>query len=119
MLHEGNARTTLFNWLLARDQRGTLVLRGEDADVVRSTRASHDGIKDDLRCPGLQWAEGPDVAGPYRPYRQSERMDRYRAAADRLLTEERAYYCFCGAEQFEKERAAALSAGLPPRYSGR
>ena len=115
----GNARTALFNWLLARGRGGTFVLRVEDTDVVRSTRASEDGIKDDLRWLGLQWDEGPDVGGPYPPYRQSERMGSYRAAADRLLASGRAYYCFCSAEQLEQERVAALAAGLPPRYSGR
>ena len=119
LLHVGNARTALFNWLLARGQGGTFVLRVEDTDVVRSTRASEDGIKDDLRWLGLQWDEGPDVGGPYPPYRQSERMDRYRAAAERLMAEGRAYYCFCSAEQLEQERAAALAAALPPKYSGR
>ena len=67
LLHVGNARTALFNWLLARGQGGTFVLRVEDTDVVRSTRASEDGIKDDLRWLGLQWDEGPDVGGPYPP----------------------------------------------------
>ncbi len=119
LLHVGNARTALFNWLLARGQGGTFVLRVEDTDVERSTRASEDGIKDDLRWLGLTWDEGPDVGGPYPPYRQSERMDRYRLAADRLIATGRAYYCFCSADQLEQERTAALAAGLPPRYSGR
>ena len=119
LLHVGNARTALFNWLLARGQGGSFVLRVEDTDVTRSTRESEDGIKDDLRWLGLQWDEGPDVGGPYPPYRQSERMDRYRAAAERLINEGHAYYCFCSAEQLEQERVAALAAGLPPKYSGR
>jgi glutamyl-tRNA synthetase/nondiscriminating glutamyl-tRNA synthetase len=91
----------------------------EDTDTERSTRASEDGIRDDLRWLGLQWDEGPDVGGPYPPYRQSERMDRYRAAADRLIAGGHAYYCFCSAAQLEQERAAALAAALPPKYSGR
>lgn len=119
LLHVGNARTALFNWLLARGQGGSFVLRVEDTDVARSTRESEDGIKDDLRWLGLQWDEGPDVGGPYPPYRQSERMDRYQAAADRLIASGHAYYCFCSAEQLEQEREAALAAGLPPKYSGR
>lgn len=115
----GNARTALFNWLLARGQGGTFVLRVEDTDIERSTRASEEGIKDDLRWLGLHWDEGPDIGGPYPPYRQSERMDRYREAADRLVAGGSAYYCFCSAEQLEQERAAALAAALPPKYSGR
>jgi nondiscriminating glutamyl-tRNA synthetase len=119
LLHVGNARTALFNWLLAKGQGGTFVLRVEDTDTERSTRASEDGIKDDLRWLGLDWTEGPDVGGPYPPYRQSERMGRYREAADRLIAGGHAYYCFCSAEQLEQERAAALAAALPPKYSGR
>lgn len=119
LLHVGNARTALFNWLLARGQGGTFVLRIEDTDTARSTRASEDGIKDDLKWLGLRWDEGPDVGGPYPPYRQSERMDRYRLAAERLVAAGRAYFCFCSAEQLETERAAALAAGQPPKYSGR
>jgi glutamyl-tRNA synthetase/nondiscriminating glutamyl-tRNA synthetase len=115
----GNARTALFNWLLARGQAGTFVLRVEDTDTERSTRASEDGIMDDLRWLGLLWDEGPDVGGPYPPYRQSERMGRYAAAIDRLVAGGHAYYCFCSAEQLEQERAAALAAALPPKYSGR
>lgn len=119
LLHVGNARTALFNWLLARGQGGAFVLRVEDTDTERSTRASEDGIRDDLRWLGLLWDEGPDVGGPYPPYRQSERMDRYAAAAERLIAGGHAYYCFCSAEQLEQERAAALAAALPPKYSGR
>jgi glutamyl-tRNA synthetase/nondiscriminating glutamyl-tRNA synthetase len=119
LLHVGNARTALFNWLLARGQGGTFVLRVEDTDTERSTRASEDGIRDDLRWLGLLWDEGPDVGGPYPPYRQSERMDRYAAAAGRLVGGGHAYYCFCSAEHLEQERAAALAAARPPKYSGR
>ncbi|MCR4373219.1 MAG: glutamate--tRNA ligase family protein, partial [Acidobacteria bacterium] len=119
LLHVGNARTALFNWLLARGQGGTFVLRVEDTDTERSTRASEDGIRDDLRWLGLLWDEGPDVGGPYPPYRQSERMDRYAAAASRLIAGGHAYYCFCSAEHLEQERAAALAAARPPKYSGR
>jgi glutamyl-tRNA synthetase/nondiscriminating glutamyl-tRNA synthetase len=118
-LHVGNARTALFNWLLARRLGGQFVLRIEDTDTERSTRASEDAIRDDLRWLGLSWDEGPDIGGPYGPYRQSERADRYAAAADRLRAAGRSYWCFCAQEMLEAERAAALSAGQPPRYSGR
>ena len=112
LLHVGNARTALFNWLLARGQGGTCP-RVEDTDVVRIDARFEDGIKDDLRWLGLQWDEGPDVGGPYPPYRQSERMDRYRAAAERLITGGHAYYCFCGAEQLEQERGCACGRASP------
>jgi glutamyl/glutaminyl-tRNA synthetase len=73
-LHVGNARTALFNWLMARGAGGTFILRIEDTDVERSTRASEEAILEDLRWLGLAWDEGPDVGGPHGPYRQSERM---------------------------------------------
>jgi glutamyl-tRNA synthetase/nondiscriminating glutamyl-tRNA synthetase len=119
LLHVGNARTALFNWLLARGQGGTFILRVEDTDTERSTRASEDGIKDDLRWLGLTWDEGPDEGGPYPPYRQSERLATYAALAAQLLETGHAYYCFCTAEQLEQERVQALASGAAPKYSGR
>src|SRR6187397_2782195 len=94
-LHVGNARTALFNWLLARGQRGTFIIRIEDTDTKRSTRESEAAILQDLRWLGLDWDEGPDVGGAHGPYRQSERMPEYAAAARSLLAAGRAYYCFC------------------------
>jgi nondiscriminating glutamyl-tRNA synthetase len=117
-LHVGNARTALFNWLAARGQGGTFVLRVEDTDTQRSTRASEAAILDDLRWMGLTWDEGVDAAGSDGPYRQSERLDLYRTHTARLLDEGRAYYCFCSAEVLEAERQAQLAAGRPPRYAG-
>jgi glutamyl-tRNA synthetase/nondiscriminating glutamyl-tRNA synthetase len=117
-LHVGNARTALFNWLMARGGGGTLILRIEDTDVERSTRASEDAILEDLHWLGLQWDEGPDVGGPMGPYRQSERMPLYRSHAERLLETGRAYHCFCPPERLEAARQAALAAGQPPKYSG-
>jgi glutamyl-tRNA synthetase len=118
-LHVGNARTALFNWLLARRHGGTFVLRIEDTDAERSSVASERGILEDLRWLGLEWDEGPDVGGPWAPYRQSERLGLYREHADRLLASGRAYWCFCTPGQLERDRAEALAAGLVPRYPGR
>jgi glutamyl-tRNA synthetase len=118
-LHVGNARTALFNWLFATGTGGTLVLRIEDTDIERSTVESERSIMEDLRWMGLHWLEGPDVGGPYGPYRQSERLPRYTEAARRLVAEGQAYYCFCSAAMLEADRDAALAAGLPPKYSGR
>jgi nondiscriminating glutamyl-tRNA synthetase len=118
-LHVGNARTALFNWLLARGQGGRFVLRIEATDRERSTTASERSILDDLHWLGLDWDEGPDVNGGHGPYRQSERLAIYRAHADRLLGDGSAYHCFCSEELLEADRQAALSAGLPPRYVGR
>jgi len=119
LLHVGNARTALFNWLLARGRGGTLVLRIEDTDVERSTRESERGILEDLRWLGLDWDEGPDVGGPHGPYRQSERLDLYRSYASELIEHGHAYHCFCSTHQLEADRRAALEAGRPPQYSGR
>ena len=118
-LHVGNARTALFNWLLARHHQGTFILRVEDTDRERSTAASEAAIKDDLRWLGLGWDEGVDVGGDVGPYRQSERLALYEQHTERLLDGGHAYYCFCSPETLEAERQAALAAGQPPKYSGR
>src|SRR5690348_7537732 len=90
-LHVGGARTALFNWLYARRFGGTFILRIEDTDVGRSSADMVTGILDGLRWLGLTWDEGPGVPGPHAPYFQSERLDRYRAAAERLLDSGHAY----------------------------
>ena len=118
-LHVGNARTALFNWLLARGHGGAFVLRIEDTDAERSTRESEASILDDLRWLGLDWDEGPDRPGAHAPYRQSERLDLYRSVAGDLIESNRAYYCFCTPAQLDAEREAALASGQPPKYSGR
>jgi nondiscriminating glutamyl-tRNA synthetase len=117
-LHVGNARTALFNWLLARNVGGTLILRIEDTDVERSTAAAEAAICEDLRWLGLEWDEGPDRGGPYAPYRQSERLALYREHADRLIASGHAYQCFCAPEDLERTRQTDLAAGRPPKYAG-
>ena len=117
-LHVGNARTALFNWLLARGQNGTFILRIEDTDLERSTRESEQAILHDLRWMGLQWDEGVEVGGAYGPYRQTERMQSYVDHASRLLAEGKGYYCFCSAATLEAHRKSQLAAGLPPKYAG-
>src|SRR5881396_2544247 len=117
-LHVGGARTALFNWLFARRHGGAFVLRIEDTDAQRSSTESETGVLEDPRWLGLAWDEGPDVGGPYGPYRQSERLDLYRAAADRLLAAGLAYPCTCTDQELEQRRAAALAAGRPPQYDG-
>jgi len=90
-LHVGGARTALFNWLYARRHGGVFILRIEDTDVERSSEEMVTGILDGLRWLGLDWDEGPDVDGPHAPYFQSQRLDKYRAAAERLVAEGRAF----------------------------
>lgn len=105
-LHVGGARTALFNWLYARRTGGTFVLRIEDTDVGRSSWEMVAGILDAMKWLGLDWDEGPEVGGPNGPYFQSERLDRYRDAAERLVASGHAYYCYCDPEEIEAKRKA-------------
>ena len=118
-LHIGSARTALFNWLFARHNGGSFVLRVDDTDAVRSEDRHEAAIFADLRWLGLDWDEGPDKGGPCAPYRQSERLEGYRAAAAELLADGQAYHCFCPEERLGEARAAALAEGRPPRYDRR
>ena len=106
-LHVGGARTALFNWLFARRQGGVFVLRIEDTDVERSSAEMVEGILDGLRWLGLDWDEGPKIGGPHAPYFQSERRERYRAMADRLVASGHAYFCYCTPEELKAKREAA------------
>ena len=119
LLHIGNARTALFNFLFAKRNRGALILRIEDTDLERSTDASIDEIIKDLRWLDILWDEGPDQGGPDGPYRQSERLSLYRDFAQQLLKEGRVYKCFCTPERLEGLRKEQLSKGKMPRYDGR
>ena len=118
-LHVGNARTALFNWLFARQKGGVNVLRIEDTDLERSEARYEAQLIDDLKWLGLDWDEGPDMGGPYVPYRQSDRMEIYRSTADRLVQAQKAYYCFCTLEDLERDRQQALAENRQPIYVGR
>ena len=109
-LHVGSARTALFNWLYARHTGGAFLLRIEDTDLSRSGETWATGIEDTLRWLGLDWDE-PVV-------RQSQRFAEYRAAADQLLAEGRAYACYCTAEEIKARNDAAVAAGRSPGYDG-
>src|SRR5512132_654913 len=110
-LHVGGARTALFNWLFARRSGGAFILRIEDTDVERSSAEMVDGILDAMRWLGLTWDEGPGVGGPHAPYYQSERLARYRDAAERLVRSGHAYYCYCSPEELKQRREHAEAAG--------
>jgi glutamyl-tRNA synthetase len=114
-LHVGGARTALFNWLFARHHGGTFILRIEDTDRSRSTDEHIDSIVDALRWLELDWDEGPPAPG----YRQTERLELYRAHAARLHAEGRAYYCDCPPELLEQQRKAAEARKETFRYNGR
>lgn len=120
-LHVGSARTTLFNWLYARATHGTFVLRIEDTDRNRSTKESEEQILEGLRWLGLTWDEGPDIGGPYAPYRQTERQAAgvYRPYLEKLLQSGQAYHCYCTPEDLARDREKMLAAKKAPVYAGR
>lgn len=109
-LHVGGARTALFNWLLAKKQGGTFILRIEDTDVERSTKESVDAILEGMQWLGLEWDEGP--------FYQSDCFDLYKEYVQKLLDEGKAYKCFCSAEELEKKRELAMQEGRKPKYDG-
>ena len=110
-LHIGGVRTALFNWLFARQQKGTFILRIEDTDRSRSTDESIQAIIEGMTWVGLDWDEGP--------FRQTERIDLYRSHAMKLLERGQAYWCVCKAEELEARRKEAEAKGLSPRYDSR
>ncbi len=123
-LHIGTARTALFNALYARHTGGTFLLRLEDTDVARSSVAFEADILEGLHWLGITWDEGPDAVGaedrgPYGPYRQMQRLERYAVAAADLLARDLAYQCFCTPEVLDADRKAQEAAHLPPKYVGR
>jgi nondiscriminating glutamyl-tRNA synthetase len=119
LLHVGNARTALYNWLFARHTGGEFLLRIEDTDVERSEARYEAQLIEDMRWLGLDWSEGPQIGGPYAPYRQSERLEIYQQHTEQLLGEGKAYRCFCTAEELEQERQLALREQRAQVYSGK
>ncbi|MDA8387582.1 MAG: glutamate--tRNA ligase, partial [Nitrospiraceae bacterium] len=105
------ARTALFNWLFARHEGGVFVLRIEDTDRSRSTEEYIGAIIEGMKWLKLDWDEGP--------FRQTDRFDIYKSYVEKLLSEKKAYYCYCAPEELEERRQKALSEGRPPRYDGR
>jgi glutamyl-tRNA synthetase len=118
MLHVGGVRTALFNWLFARKSGGVFVLRIEDTDLERSTEESVEQLKRSLRWIGLDWDEGPEAGGPHAPYRQTERLNIYREAAQKLLDSGAAYYDFATTEELAGFRETARREGRQPIYTG-
>lgn len=115
-LHIGTARTALFNYLYAKHIGGTFILRIEDTDVERSEKRFEEDIIQGLKWLGIVWDEGPDINPNYR---QSERIALYRNHLQRLIAEQKAYYCACTKEELEQERASQEAQKQPPRYSGK
>ena len=117
--HLGTASTALYNVLFARKQGGTFVLRIDDTDAERNRPEYEALIYESLHWLGLDWDEGPDKGGPYNPYRQSERLDLYREQAARLITDGKAYRCYCTPDELEAERKQAQVEKRPYKYSRR
>ena len=110
-LHIGGARTALFNYLFARHNNGKFILRIEDTDRTRSTEEYIEAIIEGMKWLKLEWDEGP--------FRQTDRFDVYRSYVDKLLREDKAYYCYCSPEELEQRRKEALAQGKPQKYDGR
>lgn len=117
-LHVGGARTALFNYLFAKNNKGKFILRIEDTDLKRSEQRWTDEILEQLKWLGLEWDEGPDVGGEYGPYKQTQRLDIYEKYLKQLLSEDKAYYCFCTEQEVEDKRQEQLSRGVAPKYDG-
>ncbi|SHI63917.1 glutamate--tRNA ligase [Desulfosporosinus lacus] len=118
-LHIGGARSALFNYLWARKNKGTFIVRSEDTDLERSSRESEHNILEALRWLNIQWDEGIEVGGEHGPYRQTDRLGLYREYTDKLLASGHAYYCYCTEEELEQERQALTAKGETPRYLGK
>lgn len=116
--HVGTVYIALFNYLFAKKMGGQFILRIEDTDATRSTPEFEQKVLDALKWTGLSWAEGPDVGGPYGPYRQSDRKDMYQPFAQELLDKGHAFRCFCTPERLEQMREGQRAAGKPPKYDG-
>ena len=127
LLHVGNARTALYNWLFARRMGGAFILRIEDTDLERSEARYETQLMEDLRWLGLNWDEGPghsgdasdEDKGSFGPYRQSKRLDIYSSNTAQLLAEGKAYRCFCTPTDLEEERNQAIAQHRPQIYSGK
>lgn len=118
LMHLGNARTALFNFLLTKSLGGTFLLRIEDTDKARSDVKLTAALMEDLKWLGLYWQEGPEVGGEHAPYLQSERQAIYDEFYGLLQQKNLAYPCFCSEEQLTLSRKIQLSMGKPPRYPG-
>jgi nondiscriminating glutamyl-tRNA synthetase len=119
LLHLGNIRTALFNYLLARQAGGTFLLRLEDTDAMRGHEKFARALEEDLHWLGLDWNEGPEAGGSRGPYAQSERGHIYKEYFSALESSGLAYPCFCSEHELAIARKTAIAAGRPPRYSGK
>lgn len=118
-IHVGNVHTALFNWLWARKAGGKFILRFEDTDQERSKVEWEQVIFDDLAWLGIDWDEGPDIGGPYAPYRQMHRLELYHQYAQKLLDGGHVYKCYCTKEEEDADRKESQAQNRPYQYKGR
>ena len=116
LLHIGNFRSVLFGYLLAKSLRGKFILRIEDTDQKREVEGAVESLMNILDWVGIKFDEGPKVGGKYGPYIQTQRLDKYQKFSDKLLTEGKAYRCFCSEERLAEMREGQEAEKLPPRY---
>ncbi|KAI1757441.1 hypothetical protein F4782DRAFT_525254 [Xylaria castorea] len=116
-VHIGSLRTALFNYLLAKATGGQFLLRLEDTDQKRLVPDAEEKLYEDLKWAGLNWDEGPDIGGPYGPYKQSSRLQTYREHADQLLENDQAYRCFCSPKKLDAMKKLALDESRDPVYN--
>ncbi|MFH1651323.1 MAG: glutamate--tRNA ligase, partial [Chloroflexota bacterium] len=114
--HVGNIRTALFAWLFARHNGGSFIVRIEDTDTARKVEGAVEAILDGLRWLGLDWDEGPEAGGDCAPYFQSQRLELYREAAERLIATGNAYYCYCSPQRLDEMRREQQQRKHPPGY---
>tara|TARA_B100001123_G_scaffold80731_1_gene91841 strand:- start:19385 stop:20845 length:1461 start_codon:yes stop_codon:yes gene_type:complete len=117
--HVGNIRTAVFNWLFARHNKGTVIVRVEDTDQTREVPGATQALLESLKWLGLDWDEGPDIGGKYGPYLQSLRLDGYRDVASQLLKSGHAYYCFCSTQRLKELRNKQSRLKKDPGYDRR
>jgi len=118
-LHIGGARTAIYNWLFAKQNKGKFILRIEDTDIERHVEESLSSILQSLKWLGLQWDEGPEVGGPLGPYYQSQRIEIYKKYASILLENKNAYICFCTPDELESMRNEQKTKSMAQGYDGR
>lgn len=116
LLHAGSVHTAIFDYLWARHNKGTFILRIEDTDVERKVPGAVESQMEALKWLGLDWDEGPGVSGPYAPYYQSQRLPLYKQAAEKLIADGHAYYCYCSSERLEAMRKQQEISKQPVGY---
>ncbi|MBI9048375.1 MAG: glutamate--tRNA ligase [Anaerolineaceae bacterium] len=117
-VHLGSARTALYDYLVARQNEGQFILRIEDTDRKRYVEGAEEELINGLKWLGVQWDEGPDIGGPYGPYRQSERKEIYQEYAQKLIDSGHAYPCFCTSERISAVREEQQKNKINPHYDG-